>query len=310
MKLPEGLTRTIGRQVLKTQKHSPHILFGLGLVGVASSVVLACRATLKLEKAADDIKADFQAVKMLREDAQQNNLVRLGEETKQNRIDYSERDYYRDLLYVYGKSALRVTKLYGPPVAVGTVGVILLTGSHVQLSRRNQALTVTLAAVSKAFDEYRERVRDELGIERELNLYRGVREEKLEGQKELVKVTDLKHGPGPFSVVFDKDHVNFKNSAELNRLFLQCQEAYANHLLNARGHVLLNDVLDGLGFDRTSAGSIYGWVRNGDGDGYVNFGIYEAVNTYPIHAFDLRPIVLDFNVDGIVYHLIEEQKPK
>lgn len=294
MKLPESLTRTISRQVLKTKMHSPHILFGVGLAGAVTTVVLACRATLKLEKVADDIHSDLQAVKALGEG-------------KQNNDEYANNDYYRDLLYVYGKSALRVTQLYGPSVVVGTASVIFLTGSHVQLSRRNQALTVTLAAVSKAFDEYRIRVQDEIGKERELNIYRGIREEKVEGQKELVKVTDLKEGPSAFSRVFDANCPNFKNSAELNRLFLQCQEAYANHLLTARGHVFLNDVYDQLGFDRTSPGAIYGWVRNGD-QGYINFGMYEAVNTYPIHAFDLKAVVLDFNVDGVVYHLIEEQK--
>jgi Family of unknown function (DUF6353) len=294
--VPESVTRSVGRQLLKTQKNSPHILFAAGLVGIASSVVLACRATLKLEKAADEIKTDLQAVKILGEDAKTNN------------VNYSRQDYGRDMLYVYGKSAIKVTKLYGPSVVVGTVGVVLLTGSHVQLSRRNQGLTIALAAVSKAFEEYRVRVQDEIGMDRELNIYRGIREEKIEGQKELVAVTGLKDGPSPYSRVFDAENVNFKKSAEYNRLFVQTQEAYANHLLNARGHVFLNDVYDQLGFDRTSIGAIVGWVRNGEGDGYINFGLYEAVNTQPVHAFDLSAIILDFNVDGIVYDLIEEQK--
>ena|SRR5580765_6700287 len=296
MRLPESVTRTFGRQILKTKMNSPHIMFAAGLVGVAGSVVLACRATLKLEKAADDIRTDLQAVKML------------GEDAKQNTAEYSSQDYAKDMIYVYGKSALRVTKLYGPSVVVGTLGVVLLTGSHVQLSRRNQALTVTLAAVSKAFDEYRIRVREEIGEDRELNIYRGIRQERIEGEKEPVAITNLTDGPSVYSRVFDDNNDNFKNSAEMNRLFIQVQEAYANHMLNARGHVFLNDVYDQLGFDRTTPGSVVGWVRNGNGDGYINFGLYEAVNTYPVHAFDLRAIILDFNVDGVVYDLIEEQK--
>ena len=293
--VPENLTRSFGRQLLKTQKNSPHIMFAAGLVGVGASVVLACRATLKLEKAADDIKTDLQAVKML------------GADAKENDVGYSSQDYGKDMLYVYAKSAIRVGRLYGPAVVVGTAGVVLLTGSHVQLSRRNQALTVTLAAAMKAFEEYRVRVQNEIGPERELNIYRGVREERIEGQKELVQTTDLTDGPSIYSRVFDDNNPNFKNSAEWNRLFIQTQEAYANHMLNARGHVLLNDVYDQLGFDRTVPGSVVGWVRKGNGDGYVNFGLYEAVNTYPVHAFDLRAIILDFNVDGVVYNLIEDQ---
>ena len=57
------------------------------------------------------------------------------------------------------------------------------------------------------------------------------------------------------------------------------------------------DVLDRLGLPRTKAGLIVGWVLNGEGDGYVDFGVVdcetlENVN-YNDNAYDLN-----FNVDG------------
>ena len=93
----------------------------------------------------------------------------------------------------------------------------------------------------------------------------------------------------------------------MNRIFLQCQQNYANHLLQSRGHVFLNDVYDSLGLERSKAGAIVGWVRNGEGDGYIDFGIFEVQNSRFINQLE-RSIWLDFNVDGVVFDKIEEQK--
>ena len=48
MKLPPAVTRKAGRVALLASKNSPEILFGAGVVGVVGTVVLACRATLKV----------------------------------------------------------------------------------------------------------------------------------------------------------------------------------------------------------------------------------------------------------------------
>ncbi len=64
--ISENVTRSIGRKILKVKKNSPHIFFVGGVVGVVGSTVLACRATLKLEKTLDDIKKDFDVVEELK----------------------------------------------------------------------------------------------------------------------------------------------------------------------------------------------------------------------------------------------------
>ena len=45
------VTSKVGRQLLVAQKHSPAVLFAAGVVGVVGTVVLASRATLKLNEA-------------------------------------------------------------------------------------------------------------------------------------------------------------------------------------------------------------------------------------------------------------------
>lgn len=287
----ESLTRGFGRVVLQTKKHSPHILFAGGIIGIIGSTFLACRATLKLEETIDEIKQDIKEIETMKFQSERNNSL------------YSEQDYYRDLTYVYTKSAIKIGKLYGPSVIVGTISVAALTGSHVQLTNRNAALTATLTAVTRAYDEYRLRVREELGEEKERELYLGITEKEIEidGKKETVKVLG---GHTQYAQVFDRNNPNWKNDMEYNRIFIQCQQSYANHLLNARGHVFLNDVYDQLGLDRTRAGAIVGWVKDGDGDGYIDFGLFENIHNIDFLNEGADGVLLDFNVDGVVFDKI------
>jgi hypothetical protein len=292
MKFDTGsITRSIGRSILQTKMNSPHIFFVLGLVGTVTSTVLASRATLKLEKTLDEVKTELQDVKALH-----NGL---------DAEKYNQQDYFRDLSYVYGRSAGKFLHLYGPAVIVGGASVAALTGSHVQLVRRNAALTFTLAAVTKAYEEYRESVRKEIGEEREFELFHDIHKKHLEIDGKKATVTYSGHTHSIYARFFDETCVHWEKDPEMNRMFIQHQLNYANHKLHAYGHVLLNDVYDALGFERTSAGAVVGWVLNGDGDGYIDFGIFETDNNRFVNGIE-RSILLDFNVDGIIYHLLGE----
>ena len=61
-----------------------------------------------------------------------------------------------------------------------------------------------------------------------------------------------------------------------------------------------------LGFDRTKAGAV-GWVVNDEGDNqFVDFGIYDDRHQGTrnfANGFE-RTILLDFNVNGVVYDKI------
>lgn len=280
----QGITRNIGRKILVTKKNSPHIFFVGGVAGVVTSAVLACRATLRLEENLDQIKSDLDILK--RHDFEND----LGDANHTG--------------FIVVKSVTVLGKLYGPSIAVGVVSVAALTGSHIQLTRRNAALTATLALVTKAYDEYRLRVQEEIGVDRELDIYRSVKDHEVTegGKKKLVKVHDP-NGRSPYSRIFDETSQRYEKDAELNRLFLTCQQEYANHRLRARGHIFLNEVYDDLGFERTAAGSVVGWIINGDGDGFVDFGMFDAYNSEFINGRE-RACILDFNVDGVIYDKI------
>jgi len=289
--IPVSVTRSVGRQRLTLQKNAPNMMFVAGLAGTLVSTVLACRATLKVSPVLDKFKQDVENVKGL-EDSEEYDTANVG----------------KDLAWVYTHNSLDLIKLYSPAIVVGVASVSLLTKSHTTLLNRNASLSAAYAVVSEAYGAYRDRVREEVGEEKELDLYFG-RKIVVSSDAEDEKPTEgyaVEAGRySPYARFFDEGSVNFQKQAEMNRLFIQCNQNFANNLLNSRGHVFLNEVYDMLGLERSSAGAVVGWVRNSDrGDGYIDFAPFEAKNNLFINEVEPR-ILLDFNVDGVIYDLIE-----
>jgi hypothetical protein len=292
--LATRVTSKVGRQMLVAKKNSPHIFFVGGVVGVVGSTVLACRATLKLEAKLDEIRDDVALVKAKSIEQIQAKSGELTE-TQQRTVAYT------CTTYTTVKTVKAVGRLYGPALLLGGASIAALTGSHIQLTRRNAALSATLALVTKAYEEYRVRIQQEIGVERERDIYKGVTTavDKTKGGKtELDKLVDSA-GHSPYAVFFDESSTAYENDPEINLVFLRCLQNYYNQKLVGRGHVFLNEVLDDLGLPRTQAGQVVGWVLNGDGDGYIDFGIAKEGN-FVRNNLD-RAILLDFNVDGEVF---------
>ena len=99
--------------------------------------------------------------------------------------------------------------------------------------------------------------------------------------------------------VFQWEHNNMKNKS-----FLLQMQNYFNMKLQMEGKVYLNDVYEALGFNRVEAYERrVGWVYNTSnpvGDNYIDFGLYDPTMPEINRCYHggVRPIVLDFNVDG------------
>lgn len=289
--IPANLTQKIGRQILLMKKESPRALFAVGIVGTITSTVLACRATLKLEEALAEMENDIKQVK-----ARADLIPDEG---------YTSSNHNVDMAYTYAKGSMRIVKLYAPSIIIGGAAIGALTGSHITLARRNAALTAAYSALQVSFDAYRDRVREQLGEDQERNLYHAAFLEKMtdsDGKElEVMKVDPNRWSP--YARFFDEYNPNWVKSAEQNKMFVQCQQNYLNHLLGARGHVFLNEAYDQLGIKRSKAGQMVGWVIGDQGDNFIDFGIFEAYNSQFVNGGE-RSIILDFNVDGVIYDKI------
>ena len=278
MKIPTTVTRTVGRGILHARAKSPTLLFAAGVVGVVGTVVLASRATLKLDRMTDDWQKEKQLL-------EENNAER------------------RDMVFFYTRSAKELVLLYAPTVVVGAASIGCLTGAHNMLNRRNVALTAAYAGLEQTFKEYRERIAEEYGEEKDLEArYGAVRKDDTK-KGEVSKIAPRTLVNPLYARFFDETCPSWNRRQDYNMIFLETQQTYWNNRLHATGHVFLNEVYDSLGFERSKAGQIMGWILTKDGstDGHIDFGLFDSDNERA-RAFvngHESAILLDFNVTNI-----------
>lgn len=287
--VPNVVSRAVSSKALLINQHSPRLLFVGGVIGVTGTVVLACRGTLRLEGVLEDAEIEIQALK-----AQ-------GQEAVDGDRDYTSKDLKRDLAVLHVRHAQRVIRLYMPAIVMGTLSIAALTKSHSMLTKRNASLTVAYAAAVEAFDEYRGRVREAVGDEREKEIRYGMKDHTFveDTEKGPKKVTEKRATTaGLYARFYDEFARNYQTDPELNRIFIVNQERMMNDRLHAKGHVFLNEVYDALGLEPSEAGQHVGWTLDGEGDGYISFGMYDGKNASTFLNGYESSILLDFNVDG------------
>lgn len=290
--IPNAISQKVGRQILKTSKHSPSILFGVGVVSMVGTVVTASRATLQLEDTLEEIEKKKATAKNL-----------LGH----NLENYTEESYKHDMVVLHSRGAMAVAKLYAPAIGLGVLSIVAFTSSHVILTKRNAALVAAYGALDKAFNEYRDRVEKKFGKEVENEIRYDLQDEKVKDEETgKIKTVKQPNGTSIYARFFDEYCPNWSPEGEYNRIFLQAAQNYANDLLLSRGHVFLNEIYDNLGMERSRAGAVVGWVLSDDGDNFIDFGIFDRNRDGARDFVNGREgsILLDFNVDGVIYDKI------
>lgn len=220
----------------------------------------------------------------------------------------------KDLTIVYTQTAIKFAKLFGPPIILGAVSIGCIIGGHNILKSRNVALMAAYRLLDEGFKNYRKRVVEEYGEEKDYMLRHNLRSETIveteigeDGKPHKVKKTQLvANEPGMPSIYarfFDEYATQWSKVPEYNIMTLRTQQNYFNDMLKVRGHVFLNEIYDALGMARTAAGSVVGWKLDGNGDGYIDFGIYDERNHHVVNGHE-SSILLDFNVDGVIWNLI------
>ena len=286
------------KTVMKLKKHSPEILVVAGIAGTVVSAVLACKATTKVAEILDETKGTL-------------DTIHEGMETGAiNGQEYTTEDGKKDTVVVYAQTGMKLTKLYGPAIILGTLSITSILASNNILRKRNVALGAAYAAIDKSFKEYRGRVIERFGEQVDTELKYGIKAKKFEeievdpetGKEKKVKKTVMVADPNlqsDYAVYFDSKSRNYETNPDYNRMFLMAQQAFANDKLQTRGHLFLNEVLDDLDLPRTPAGQIVGWTKDGP-DGYVNFRIVEVERETEDGRHE-PALLLDFNVEGNIW---------
>lgn len=295
--MKETAIRTAKLGGLKLRKYSPEILTTVGVISIIGGTVAACKATLKVEDILDN---------------HNEKLALIHAVEASDTDEYSEEDAKKDKTVLIIQTGVSIIKLYAPSALLIGSGIACMLGSYGIMRKRNAALTAAYNGLYEAFKSYRSRVRDELGEEKDKEFFTGMKHEKItttteDGTKEKEKTLVAKDGQSysPYFKVFDHGNKYFSKATGQNMNFLMFQQNCANDMLRINGHLFLNEVYDMLGFPRTSAGAVVGWIY-GEGDSFVDFGLTdfkrEKVVDF-INGYE-DAIILDFNVDGVIYDKI------
>lgn len=297
------------------RKHSPEILIAAGIVGTVASAVIACKASTKVSAIVEDTKTQLDAV----HDAKEKYIDNRSDEEE---TVYTMDDVKKDTAIIYIQTGVKLAKLYIPAVTLGILSLSCIVVSNNILRKRNAALAAAYTALDTGFKEYRERVVNKFGDEVDKQLRYGIKAIEIEestvdengNQTVTTKTINTVQGCSDYARYFEAGTTPYwEKESAYNEMFIEAQQNYANDRLKANGYLFLNDVYESLGFEKTKAGQIVGWVydpENPNGDNYIDFGMMNLYHPRS-DSDDYRPtILLDFNVDGNILDLMEKHRKR
>ena len=169
-----GMFNKVGFQL---KKHSPEILVVTGVVGTVVSAVMACKATTKINFVLEETKSQVDYIHNGVEKGEVKGYLENGEV---GMIPYNEEDSKKDLAFVYGHTALKLAKLYGPSVILGVASISAILAGHNMLHKRNAALAAAYTAVDTGFKQYRGNVVERWGEKMDKELLYNIKAKEIE----------------------------------------------------------------------------------------------------------------------------------
>lgn len=298
----------------KINAYSPEILTGVAIAANIGAMIFASRATLRLQDHLDSLNENKEIL--------QNGVgkkVHLSDDTE---VDYTEEMHKNDMMVLYRDTIVKIFRDYLPAGALAVGSIALMISSNNIHAERNAGMAAAYSALAGAFAAYRKRVTDAEGSEKDKEYLHGVKKEIVtevdeKGKKHKVEKLTKDDGPySPYAKLFSTMNPNWKENPINNLTFLEAQERILNDRLIVQGYLFLNDVYDALGFSRTQAGNMVGWVYNPkdpNRENVIDFGLYHL--TGDAEADERRAdfvnghedsVMLDFNVDGPIYEILRQ----
>lgn len=316
--------------IFKTKKNSPTILAGVGIASGLAAIIFACKGTLKVDAVKKEKTEKLEKIHK----AEDTGITEAGE-------TYTHEDAKKDTTMVYTQTALKYVKIFAPAASLFALSVTSFLAANNILKKRNVAISAAYATLDQTFKDYRERVVEKYGENVDRELRYGLKSEKgtetitdENGKEKKVKVNQYVVNPSNvsgYARIFDRYcededgnqvlNPYWENSLDYNLFFLSSRERYANDLLKSRKRLFLNDVYEMLGFPKTKAGQVVGWVYDPEepnGDNYISFGLLDnnigsTEKLYSVYFDDIKEdrkkaLLLDFNVDGNIWDIWDRKK--
>lgn len=213
----------IGRDMrLALSKYSPEILMGIGIAGMATSTVLAVKATPKA----------LMLMEMKKDELEVDTLTPV-------------------------ETVKTTWKCYLPTVITGVTSVACLVGSHSVNSRRNAALATAYKLSETAFAKYRESTLETVGEKKEKTVRDKISEKQIT-ENPINKTEVIVTGKGQ-TLIFEplSSRYFYSNLDLIKRAENKLNKEIITDPFDAG--VTVNDFYEEIGIPTTSTGDNLGW---------------------------------------------------
>ena len=169
--LAKQLPRKAAPLARKAKEHLPEIMLVGGVISNGAAVIFACKATLKVDDILKEREAKLAEVK------------EAGTELlEDDGVDYNDEDLKKDVAIVNTQHWSKLAKAYLPSGALWVLSLVLVAGSHIAMQNKIAMWMAAYSSLDQAFSSYRERVANELGEDKERELFLGAPETDEEGE--------------------------------------------------------------------------------------------------------------------------------
>lgn len=315
MSIKETIIRQTSMGLLKVRKYAPEILTAGAILSGGAALGFTVKQTLTVQPC-------FSPYIELKEKvAEHKENVRFVHEEFEAHKDepdfpvkelppdeYTPEKELNDKMIVSCQVAINILKHYTVPLMLAGLSTACVLGLYKVWKARYTAVVAAYTGLQSMYERYKNVVKEKFGEETEKEVTALAIDRDVETKKDLQtgkKIRQYKQG-SQYARIFDEMSCYYKRTPGENLSFLQRQQALANNMLKINGSLFLNEVYDMLGFPRTQAGSVVGWVHQYGRDHEVDFGFWDLDNVDKrafINGWE-KSVLLDFNVDGVIYDLI------
>lgn len=230
--------KTIGKTMcISMKRHSPEILTGIGIAGMISTSVLAVKATPKALMLIEEEKRRQNAD--IRETAKANGDVEIMHIDKLTPIDTVKATW----------------RCYIPAVATGAFSIACFMGASSVSLRRNAALATAYTLSESALREYRDKVIETVGEEKEKVVREAIAKDKVE--RNPVDNSEVIITASGNDLCYDVLSGRYFKS-DINKIKNAVNEINRRLLLDT--YISLNEFYYEIGLDETRIGEDLGWT--------------------------------------------------
>lgn len=297
-----SITTAFYTGVARISKHAPTILSVTASAGVIATGYLAWKAGTRFE----DVEG--------RDWDRRKECLRNADIIPDEDVPKIERK--NRILFI-----LDTVRTVAPAAIVGAATITMIYFSNSISKKRLAAMGAAYATLQTAFDGYKRTMVEALGKESVDKILKpklpnvGKSAEEIlssDNKSDAAHVSDavvnsLKALSPYARIIAEESSTCWDPNEDYTSQNLAAVQLWANRRLERKGHLFLNEVFDQLGLSRTREGAVVGWRKNGEGDGYVSFGEFDA-SIYRVPSDDYTRVdsnfIVDFNVDGVIWDKI------